>query len=105
MSQPLAELNILRTSTQGQKVAPHVEWGILLLEEVLRPLGIVGEVIDRQTVRQRRGVRHVALMALGNRRLCWALRGVIVLVVTSPAKALATIFKIKLAVVARDSSD
>jgi hypothetical protein len=44
-------------------------------------------------------------MALGSRSLRWTFRGVIVLIVSSPAKALATIFKIKLAVVARGSCD
>jgi hypothetical protein len=45
------------------------------------------------------------LMALGSRSLCWTFRGVIVLIVSSPAKALATIFKIKLAVAVRGSCD
>lgn len=57
MSQPLAQLRILRASTKGQEIAPHIQWGVLLLEEVLRGIGVIcGEVIEGQTVRQRRRV-------------------------------------------------
>lgn len=45
VSQPLAQLHILRASTEGQEVAPHIQRGILLLEEVFGALGIVRLVL------------------------------------------------------------
>lgn len=88
VSQPFTQLHILRTSTEGQEVAPHIERGVLLLKEVLGGIGVIcREVIDCQAVGQRRRVRHGALRILGG--LCRTL-GRVVPVVTSPAKPLAT---------------
>lgn len=53
VSQPLSQLHILRASTEGQEVAPHVERGILLLKEVFGSLGVVGLVLNRQTAGDR----------------------------------------------------
>lgn len=54
VSQPLAQFHILRTSTQGQEVTPHIQRGILLLKEVLWGIGVIGgDVIDRKAIGKR----------------------------------------------------
>lgn len=90
MSEPLSQFHVLRTSTQGQKVAAHVQRGVLLLEEVLRGIGIVrDEVVHGEAVRERRRVGNGAsLGSLGG--LSRAL-GRIVLVISSAAEPLATV--------------
>lgn len=86
MSQPLAKLHVLRTGTQGQEVTPNVQRSVLLLEEVFRGIGVIcGETFNGQAVGQRGRARHGAL---GRLSLRGALRRV--LVVSSPAKPLAT---------------
>lgn len=90
MSQPLAQFHILGTSTQGQEIAPHVQRGVLLLEEVLRGIGVIRyEVVHGEAVSERRRVGNSAsLRRLGS--LCRAL-GRLVLVVSSAAEPLTTV--------------
>lgn len=104
MGQPFSQFHILRTGTERQEVAPYVQRGILLLEEVLGGIGIVGGgVVHRQRRSNRRGagmrrrlgrMRHRRLNRssvahLGNAVIV-AAASVVVLVVTSSAKSLAT---------------
>lgn len=85
MSQPFAQFHILRTSTQGQEVAPHIKRGIFLLEEVLRGVRVVsGDVVDREAIGKRMRVRHGGSLSL------YGALGGVVLVVSTPAKPLAT---------------
>lgn len=85
MGQPLAQFHILRTSTQGQEVASHIKRGIFLLEEVLGGIRVVsGDVIDREAIGKRMRVRHGGSLSL------YGALGRVVLVVSTPAKPLAT---------------
>lgn len=88
MSQPLAQLHVLRACTKGQEVTPHVERGVLLLEEVLGRIGVIcGHIIHGEAVREGRGVCHGAWV-LGPLDGAFG-RGA--LVVSSSAKSLATV--------------
>jgi hypothetical protein len=90
MSQPLAKFYILGTSTQGQEVAPHIQRGVLLLEEVLGGIGVIrGEVVHRETVSERLRVGNGARLR-SLRSLCRAL-GRLVLVVSPAAEPLTTV--------------
>lgn len=105
MGQPFSQFHILRAGTECQEVAPYVQRGIFLLEEVFGSIGIVGGgVVRRQRRSKRRGagmrrclgrMRHRRLnrssvVHLGNVGIVVVATSVVILVVTSSAKSLAT---------------
>lgn len=97
MSQPLSQLDIFGTGTQGQEVSLHIQRGVLLLEEIL---GRVIVLVDGRGAVHREGrvdgggMGHDAPLSwICHGSLVWGTvvhLGRVVFVVTSPAKPLAT---------------
>lgn len=90
VGQPFSQLHVLRAGTQGQEVSPHVQRSILLLEEILRSVGVVDTgAINGLTRGEGRRVGNGSrpLGSWRGRSLGWAS---VLLVVSTTAKALTT---------------
>ena len=105
MGQPFSKFDILRARTERQEIAPHIQRRVLLLEEILGSVGVIGHRgVNGQIRVQRRGVGdRGGLVRLKGRRAARAssvssagilivVVVIVVVLVTTSAEPLATKF-------------